>query len=379
LKIQFSLFDLLISIGILQGIITGFLLLNSKKNVRSNKFLGLAILSFCLLSTKPLLHTLYLWDTNLFRFFPNGIELALPPLFYFYMKSLVNPKFRFKSKDWVHFIPFLLSQTYAFIVYFSVLKTNNFNEKDGIAESFGFNYIKQLDEYLLLISLAFYLFYGYKELRNYKKWLDNTTSDSTFPDFGWLKDISRLSIIIGAFLLVNHSLDIFFNLRNDTVLHWNLLTLYITFLIYYLGLKGYLQPDYTFNKDEIIVDTISNSVLSDTKITKTIEQLNKVMNADKVFLNPKLSIYELSNTLGVSQKSLSLAINQHFKISFREFINNYRLEEVKSKLNDSNYSHMSILGIALECGFNSEASFYRIFKKSTGVSPKEFIQRKNTD
>ena len=102
MKNQFSLYDLLILFGIIQGVITSFLLIFSKMNTRSNKFLGLALLSFCFLSSKTLLHTLHLWDTTTFRFFPIGIELAIPPLFFYYVKSLVTPneidKFR-TAKD----------------------------------------------------------------------------------------------------------------------------------------------------------------------------------------------------------------------------------------------------------------------------------------
>ncbi|MFT7239661.1 MAG: AraC-like DNA-binding protein [Cyclobacteriaceae bacterium] len=379
MKIQFSLIDLLILFGIIQGIITGILILNSKKNTRSKVFLALALFAFCFLSSKTLLLSLNIWEIPAFRYFPNGIELALPPLIYFYVKSLVNPRFTLKIRGWLHFIPFALSQTYAFVVYFAVLTTNNISEKDTIAGSLNFNYIKQIDEYLLLISLALYLFYGYRELHEYKKWLDNTTSNGTFPDFGWLNSIFRLSLIIAGFLLVNHSLDIFFDLNNTTYLHYNLLILFIAFLIYYLGLKGYLQPDYTFSKEEIILDSAPHATLSEAKITDTIDKLQKVMNDDKVFLNPKLSSYKLSMLLGVSQKNLSVAINQRYNVSFRDFINNYRLDEIKSKLNNADYHHMSIFGIALECGFNSEASFYRIFKKNIGISPKEFIQKKNTE
>lgn len=372
---QFSLFDLLILIGILQGIITGVLLLNSKKNTKSNKFLALALFSFCLLNTKALLHTLNLWDTHTFRFFPNGLELALSPLLFFYVKSLVTARFRFKSKDWLHFIPFFLSQTYAFVVYFAVLRISDFEKKDAIANWLHFNDIKQLDEYLLLISLALYLFYGYKELRKFKNWLDNTTSDGTFPDFGWLKNIFRLSIIIGAFLLVNHSLDLFFDFKNTTVLHWNILILYITFVIYFLGLKGYLQPDASFSKKEMPAKENAASKPPDAKLSETVEQLQKAMKEEKVFLNPKLSIYILSDRLSVSQKHLSLVINQHFEMNFRDFINEYRVAEVKAMLNRNDVKHLSILGIALECGFNSEATFYRIFKKNTGKSPKEYRQQ----
>jgi AraC-like DNA-binding protein len=373
---QFSLFDLLITIGIIQGVITGILLLTTKKNVRSNRFLGLAILSFAFLSTKPLLHTLDLWDTQAFRFFPNGIELALPPLIYFYVVSLINPKFSFKGKDWLHFVPFFIAQIYAFVVYFRALQTSDFNEKNNIAESLGFDYVKKWDEYILVIALVCYIFYGYKALRNYKVWLDNTTSDSMYPDFKFLRNILELTAIVGVFLVVNHTLDILFEFRNITVLHWHLINLFITFLIYYLGIKAYMQPNYAAIENELPAKDHSAAVAPTTaKFTETIGKLETAMEEDRLFLNPKLSIYELSIKLEVSQKSVSQAINNHFNMSFRDFINSYRLEEVKAKLKDTGYSHMSILGIALECGFNSEASFYRIFKKNTGISPKEFMSQ----
>lgn len=377
MKNQFSLYDLLILFGIVQGVIISFLLIFSKKNARSNKFLGLGLLSFCFLSSKTLLHTLHFWDTATFRFFPIGIELAIPPLFFYYVKSLVTPNFRFKTKHWLHFIPFFLSQTHAFIVYFLALQASTFIEKDHIANVLLFNQVKQVEEYLLLVSLVFYMFYGYKELKDYKQWLNNTISDSTFPDFNWLRNIFRSFILVGIFLLINHSLDIFFNLNHSTILHWNLLILFITFLIYYLGLKGLLQPDYPFTRTETMAEEKLLSTLPDSKEEAIIKQLKKVMHEDKIYLNPKLTIYKLSNTLGIHQRDLSQIINQHFKLSFREYINNHRVGEVKSKLNNTKFSHISILGIALESGFNSEASFYRIFKKHTGLSPKEFLPQKN--
>ena len=375
MKTQFSVFDLLILFGIIQGVIVSTLLFISKKNIRSNKYLALTILSFSFLTTKTLLHTLHLWDTTMFRYFPNGIELALPPLVYLYGISLISPKFKSKPYNWIHFIPFLLSQAYAFIVYFTALKTNDFYEKDIIANNFCFSEIKQLEEYLLMISLIFYLFYSYQKILVYKRWLNQTTSDSTFPDFSWLITIFRLFMAVGLLKLINHFVEIFFNFSNFSNLLWNFLIIVITGLMYFLGLKGLLLPNYTFTREETIIDDNSNSILPDSKMLDTVKQLKKVMIDDKVFLNPKLTIRELSKILDIPERNLSQAINQYFKISFRDFINNYRLEEVKSKLDDKKFSHMSILGIALESGFNSEASFYRIFRKNTGLSPKEYIQK----
>ncbi|MEM8528447.1 MAG: helix-turn-helix domain-containing protein [Bacteroidota bacterium] len=67
-------------------------------------------------------------------------------------------------------------------------------------------------------------------------------------------------------------------------------------------------------------------------------------------------------------------INHEMDRTFLDLINEYGVEEVKMKLKAQQDSHLYILGITLDCGFNSEASFYRIFKKVTGVSSREFVK-----
>ena len=373
MKTPFSLFDLLIIIGITQGIVTSVLLLISKKNSRSNKFLAFALIAFSFLCTKMLLLTLQLWETPTFRYFPNGVELVIAPLIYFYVVSLINSKFRFKWKNMLHFIPFILSQSYSFFVYFSVIYIPELEQKDVIANLLWFNEIKKIEDYLSLISIVTYLVLSYKILKDYRKWLNNTTSDSSFPDFNWLKSIFILSTILGFFLLINLTLSAISHSNN--FLLWQVYFIFIASLIYYLGFTGYKQPHYQLEK---IDKTLSNSriiKLSKEKNLEIIIALKKALEKDKVFLNPIINIQQLSKSLEVSESNLSYVINTSFDKNFRNLINKYRIEEVKSKLIDKNFSHLSILGIALECGFNSEASFYRIFKKHTGLSPKEFIQQ----
>ena len=117
-----------------------------------------------------------------------------------------------------------------------------------------------------------------------------------------------------------------------------------------------------------------NSLPVPENYSETVQLIQRALKEDRVFLDPKLSIYKLAESLNVPQKHLSQVINQHFKLSFRELINEYRVEEVKAMLKREDTQHLSILGIALECGFNSEATFYRTFKKSTQKSPKEHRQ-----
>jgi len=64
------------------------------------------------------------------------------------------------------------------------------------------------------------------------------------------------------------------------------------------------------------------------------------------------------------------------KKNFYTFINEYRVEEVKKRLVDHQYDHLTFLAIAYECGFNSKSSFNFIFKKSTGMTPSEFKKKR---
>lgn len=378
LHTQFSLFDLLVLIGITQGVITSILLLRSKKNPRSNRLLALALLGFCFLSTKILLHTLGLWETQTFRYFPNGVELLLPPLIYFYLYTLLESDFRFKAHHILHFIPFLISQTYAFWVYFSVWGIPDLAEKDIIASFWNFDTVKTSEDYLSFISASFYIAFGYKKLKTYKVWLKDSISDNAYPEFSWMQKVFILFCCLGMILCVNLALNLIFPFDPYREFRWQGYFVFIAFLIYYLGFMGYQVPDIRRKKIEspATAAPAPKKQRSPEKQQEVVKALENAFQEEKVFLNPTLSIQELAKKLGFPPRTLSQVINHSFQKSFRDLVNEYRIEEVKEKLNDSSYEHLSILGIALECGFNSEATFYRIFKKNTGISPKEYLLQK---
>jgi AraC-like DNA-binding protein len=101
-------------------------------------------------------------------------------------------------------------------------------------------------------------------------------------------------------------------------------------------------------------------------------KLVQVLEQDKIYLKSKLTLQDLAIEVDVPAHQLSQLINREFGQNFFELINKYRVEEVKRKLKDPKFQHLTFLGIALESGFNSKASFNRIFKKSTGQTPNEY-------
>lgn len=138
------------------------------------------------------------------------------------------------------------------------------------------------------------------------------------------------------------------------------------------------QEIYTLNPDSGISKkaSYSKSGLVPEKIISLASQLTEHMEIKKPFLDENLSLALLAEQSEISQPHLSQIINQHFKMNFYDFVNRYRVEEAKQQLSSSDFNHLSVLGIAFDCGFKSKSSFNRYFKKYTGASPSSFKKKK---
>ena len=297
-------------------------------------------------------------------FFPNAVELALPPLFFFYVTCLIQANFKFKKKDWLHFLPFFISQTYSIIVYILTLQTPIYHEKEVIDTALYFDEIKTLDEYVAIMLITYYVYLSIQ-----RKYL----ADKTHPEIYFIRKLSVGLIFLTLWVLVNLVLN--HVLTEPHPWRWKLSHLIIATLVYYMGLVGYKNsdilpqpttPKVTKNKAKPAQD-FSNLDL------EIITKIQQAINVDKLYLNPKLSLQDLSKHIHVGENALSQTINVYYQKNFRSFINEVRVEEVKKCLLNEEMGNLSLLGIAKECGFNSEASFYRIFRATTGQTPKQFL------
>ncbi|MBK8558088.1 MAG: helix-turn-helix transcriptional regulator [Lewinellaceae bacterium] len=106
-----------------------------------------------------------------------------------------------------------------------------------------------------------------------------------------------------------------------------------------------------------------------------IARLRSFMEQEKAYLNPDLTLTELAQQTGMNTAQLSFVINNGLGKNFNDFINQYRVEAVKSSLQDPSLAHLSLLGVAFECGFNSKTTFNRAFKKLTGNAPSGYLVR----
>lgn len=103
------------------------------------------------------------------------------------------------------------------------------------------------------------------------------------------------------------------------------------------------------------------------------ETIIDLLETEKIYLNPELTLDIMTERTGLfPSQRLSQTISKHGKTNFNGLINRYRIEEMKQALLDRNLREKSILEIAFQSGFNSKATFNRVFKQSTGISPGEF-------
>lgn len=114
------------------------------------------------------------------------------------------------------------------------------------------------------------------------------------------------------------------------------------------------------------------SRLRNEEIEELKSRLDNSLARERHYLNSDLSLGSLAALLDTSDKNLSCLLNLHLHTNFYDFINEYRVKAFQEKLESGRYHNYSLTGIALESGFKSKSSFYRAFKKHTGVTPKEY-------
>lgn len=118
----------------------------------------------------------------------------------------------------------------------------------------------------------------------------------------------------------------------------------------------------------------SSSSLKGVEEVKLYFKVKALMENEKLFLDPNLSLKEVADQLHTNTKYLSQVVNHHAGCNFQFFINTYRVKEVKSMITSDDYHNLTLFGIALQCGFKNKSTFYKVFKEISGQTPKEYIK-----
>jgi AraC-like DNA-binding protein len=134
-----------------------------------------------------------------------------------------------------------------------------------------------------------------------------------------------------------------------------------------------------FEEAEIIEENVKMEGEDTSLLNNWKSKILELVEQEKAYEDAELSLVQMARKLKTNPSLLSKAINQGFGKNFNDFINHYRIEAVKEKLQSGEQKTQTLLGIAYDCGFNSKATFNRAFKKATGTSPKEWMEKNIAD
>ncbi|HEV8504807.1 MAG TPA: helix-turn-helix domain-containing protein [Chitinophagaceae bacterium] len=376
--------------GVLQAILLAGLIYFHPKSDRSvNKFFALYIFFTSAVMTMPYLIDAIGWKHS-------WVIMPLPlfpgPFLYFYLlsfKETITLK-----KAWPHFIPAL-----AFFVftYFNLSRLAELYPDSKKIPVEGLKRYTTLGILLFRNVVQFtYYFLSRKALNSYQRSIQNLFSETSRIDLQWARYlVNGYIILISAFLilfpLVLRFPDYFTSLL---LVNMAIATPYI----YGASYKGIMQPTIwqvqpTIKKQkleeeihEIETKNLNNNGegpqtskqrLPDDKISEIARKVIEMMEQEKLYQEPELTLQQLSDKLQFPYYLVSQAINEGMKKSFYDLINSYRIEEAKRLLLDPKNINYTVLSVGFEAGFNSKTTFNTVFKKFTGLTPTEYRDKQS--
>ena len=388
---EFNQHSSLLLIGFLQGIVFAFLLW--KRGVDEDQLPDKLMAALLLLSAfhiaQYMLGFAGWYDshdafTTFMFYFPFHNFLLIAPIIYFYFRSLSNRQFKFESKHFWHFLPGLIYWAEYLVVFLIDVVFKHWFMGEAFPQHFGtkgtgadFNQgpISSVFSYAGLVSTYIYLWLTLKEYRQYKQYINDNFSDTQLIKFSWLRNILYY-LAIG--LTISWIISVAGQYLNFSYTQYWTSHFVIAIMIYLVSIFAYSTTNYLprslgFEPNMKIVEPIvkeSSSNIPD--IDKWKKKLANLMQEENPYLDPDLTLNDLAQKVSTNSSVLSKIINSGFGQNFNDYINAHRVAAFEAKLQDPKTQHLTLMSIALDCGFNSKATFNRAFKKFKGISPRDF-------
>ena len=392
---NFNLYSTPLLVLVSQGILFGILLLSryKKKGNISDLFLAFLVLITCYHRTTYTIGFMDWYDTyrnTKINYWLIYLGLAVGPLIYLYVKSITSSNFVFKKKDWYHFLPVAIYVVYRIFIFIYDASQPDFDDSQNglLMQKWEFNFMGVFWEAVFVAQHLLYLAFTFQLYYRYRAKIQQYFSNTYKLELNWLRNLLFLYSFLFLYSVVQQLVNISV-LELSWIQKW-WYQFFSALVVIYIAIKGYFTDtsmlssvNFDFNGGPAEINTITerggtkNLNLSPDEISAQIKLLKDYMQEYKPYLNPDLNLVDLAQELNLSRAKLSAIINAGFSKNFNDFVNEYRVNAFKAALADGKQEKLSLLGIAYECGFNSKATFNRVFKKFTHSSPTEYLHQLN--
>lgn len=364
----------IIVVGGLHGVFLGGVLFYIKRNRLANKLLAILVIlwSISALARAYQGNQLYYDHPHLLNVF-SMFALTWYPLLFLYSKYLISSKNRFNLHDLLHFVPITL-RILAYIPYYVLSaeeKLHIYTTKDQMQ---FYDITDHIVNLIIIVQGFVYTFLVIRKVNLYQKLIKDFYSNVDKLMLNWLRTLTILgftSLLLG--IIGTFAGGLFKSFYTGIL--WDLVYLIQILLIYIVGYKA-LRFSELFeyvSKLESVEKTIrSNNVESDIS-SADYKRLKLYIENEKPYLNPELSLQSLADSLDMTRHQLSSLINSNYNKSFYDLVHEFRVAETLERLKSAQSKNYTIETIAYDSGFNSKATFNRVFKKVTGKTPSAYL------
>lgn len=360
---------ILLSVGAIQGLVFGMTLFKSTaRNKTANQLLAVLLI---LLSYRLLVQTMRLFGLGYYdAWYYVMLDLSWihGALLYFYVKAQTTPQFRLSIKHWIHFLPLLLQVVFSIFVRLQNLYWDGTRESLSWLGYWGY-WLWMNQPTIYIVASILIIFYAYKAEQALHRPAKGVILDS--ERLGWLKIIiTSFKFYFSIVLLILLGDLVFFKATTDDSYYYFIRFYYYPFFIgisiltYWIGIEGFKRKD--------MVEIAQKAPLEPEKkrqLETVAAALEKSMHEQKLYKEPDLSLSKTAEQLKIKPYLISQCLNEILNTKFNDYINSFRIAEVKNLLLDPKKSKHNLLTLALEAGFNSKSSFNRAVKKQLGISP----------
>jgi len=367
--------EAILYIGISQTLFAGILIAVKRPRMMANQILAAWLLIICAEMVIVLI------NETLIELYPIKIlPYTYGPLLLLYAKWMTTEKPQFDPRFLWHFAPF-----FVFLITSLV-----FIDERVMSGTKGFLVIDRFVPFRIVYAVTFfvsitaYSVATFVEIHRHQKRLKQLVSYSSGKiTLQWLLGLSITFYTGYVLMFIFGGVDILTGFMEFDPYEISFIGL--TILTFLFGVFGFHQPcifeEVVKQHEEQIPEMedqetkkYQRSGLKQKDVNAYIQLLEHHMEDAKPFLDRELSIYDLSVQLRIPRHFLSEVINEHMGKNFYNLVNDYRVEEVKKRLEDPQYKHLTILALAYDSGFNAKSSFNTIFKEKTGMTPSEYLK-----
>ena len=405
----------LFTIGIFLCFFLAILLFSKKSQSLPDKVLGVWLTCIGIYLLNYYLHYLGYWEK-----YPHLVGATHPfpllfaPFVYLYVSVCAREDQRFHWRDTLHFLPFVVG----YIAMFPFLFGYSAEEKaitDSADYHSDYQWFFTLSFIAFVVVSGVYFVLAYRKINHYERVIGENFGYNEGISLQWLQllllgFVAIVTVLVTVYV-VEYSLEIDTGF-NIEIIAFALFILFI-FAIGFWGIRyqgifsasgagrvshtggmshtgGVSRTGGVTNlsdksdgsdksggvnnfEEETKAPEYRKSGLKAEEAPELHQQLLRLMQTKKPYLEPKLSLAQLAERLGVLPNHLSQIINQYEAKNFYDFVNSYRVEEFIDLAKKDTDKSFNLLGLAFEAGFNSKSSFNQVFKKFKGKTPSEFL------